>query len=835
MENKDVVRTAKLKVHLRKSDMTFFDQSYRAVILRANLYCRVLLAMRGKDVRVRSGRKYESLTAEYFSAERRHLFPNATPHHDADLEIVYDGIIAAKHTRGYMTAFSTSKSEVGKRTRARNGIPNPMEPAKAVCRKLLDAGVMPSAMVGDFNRDFDFAAWEMATSHMRSWDDRTKAAQANYTKEAALRDESRPPAHLEAIWAAWSAEGHIFSERLGQRFAKYGFDVRGYEDEMAAAQSLSPREEDWAVIFAWQTAESKVGRLRADASFCFPDIDLSPRSMAFGDMYASFTLEWSDDAIVVDVGGHKLAAMPTGYFRDLSVTRHAKDNGYVFSYRRGNNSDLDESVTATLKQVSLFRGHGGDYFLMLPLNIATPPLDDVSEAAMAFYRKGDDGEAAPQGVRCLGVDLNISPLLAMSVGEADSNDHSGFRVIRSIKDGGYLDLRFKAEVDGFRKRAQGLGDAVRLLAFLENPKVPHQRAEKNIGRMVGRVAAALDIPADRLGKMTAPDLRLVILAEYRQMNAKYRQMKRYDLYPSRQTGLSGEMLTWAALVREWISVRKRWTYYGKPPAGAFEKRPGFEHESDYYASLKRDIVKKIGQRVVYHARAFGAKIIVMESLKFKPMLANDKGQNLLLALWSPAQIKEAVEHFASQYGVRVVEVDARHTSQVDADTGDYGYRDETDKCKLWVVRGGKVYAKDADLNASENLLQRFFTRHGRMVAARAKPLENHDDFGLPAGTFVFEAAKRSAKDGAMWDTWDSRGVRVAFGTAGFAVRPDGGAIPLRTADLKKAKKTDRPKAARTFYRHGDRWLGYRDHLLKVEEIKHLAERDRRECGSIVGA
>lgn len=160
---------------------------------------------------------------------------------------------------------------------------------------------------------------------------------------------------------------------------------------------------------------------------------------------------------------------------------------------------------------------------------------------------------------------------------------------------------------------------------------------------------------------------------------------------------------------------------GKPIAGQKSCIELQEHVD----KMAEDRFKRGARRIVRFAYENHCDLIILENLAgFVPDAERERGANRRLLEWNRGNLVKWVKMLANDAGMRVVEVDARYTSQLcsHCDCGAMGarfsaVRDPVTKKggQLKFERGGKMFAcpqcgymANADHNASVNLHKRFY-------------------------------------------------------------------------------------------------------------------------------
>jgi len=139
--------------------------------------------------------------------------------------------------------------------------------------------------------------------------------------------------------------------------------------------------------------------------------------------------------------------------------------------------------------------------------------------------------------------------------------------------------------------------------------------------------------------------------------------------------------------------------------GQFTKNGYFVEEMERSDNIKDDFCKKISRQIFDFTIKYKSSFVLVEQFvgrcsdKF-----NTKKENQQFQTWIVGQLKERIFVDGQKFGVAVIEVDERHTSQIHAETGTWGYRDEKNTGIL------KTNTAAGDVNCHFNSNKNFFNR-----------------------------------------------------------------------------------------------------------------------------
>ena len=158
-------------------------------------------------------------------------------------------------------------------------------------------------------------------------------------------------------------------------------------------------------------------------------------------------------------------------------------------------------------------------------------------------------------------------------------------------------------------------------------------------------------------------------------------------------------------------LRRARRKFGKPLKGTMSCRRIQRHVT----SMSEDRCKKSASAIVDFGRAHRVDIILMERLEgLVPDAARERRINCGLINWNRGHLASWIRIIAEPYGIRVLELPPRWTSQVCSHCGSIGARFTCTRGEMKISAGGKLFGcptcafeANADFNASLNL-QRVF-------------------------------------------------------------------------------------------------------------------------------
>jgi len=585
--------------------------------------------------------------------------------------------------------------------------------------------------------------------------------------------------------------------------------VHSCTDELEYARTLKNDITFWQRVFDYDLFKEKLENSAPSARLTLPG-DFNHRDINFGPNYVGFTLKFDGHFLFETrlYNGKELVkvtipGLGTRYFQNLIVQR--KGENYELQFDRGNRSKLSEKVIADLKEPRLGRANG-EFFLRFPLTYSVELNEAALQIGKAYKEEPTGGPTPlPDNTKTLSADLGINCFWAYRVSEFRNNQRisSSNHIIGGVRDNSFLQ-----KLNSLSNKVYNLKPLIDYLKHLEKgQEITTVKKKKFL-----KITTFWNLNFD----LTAADLRSFIKNKLAEINNEYKQLKRYDIYSLRQTGLCLEQFRWIQLTKNIQSLKKKWTYYGQPPVEKFATRDGFEVASKYLRNLKLDFVKKFAQSLIYAAREHEVKVVAIEDLVFdRSSVRNKKQDNELLAMWSPAMIVDWVKHFAMQYGIEVVLVNADLSSQY-KDARPI-FRNPKNHTEAFFINNGTLEKTHADSLAAENIENRLLHRSKEQYRIKTNFVANPEIVGMQR-CYIPIITKPS-----KWKkTLQSHHFYEKYETEFVVINGDTGAVtPL---EKKQFKKLERIEKDICLYRYEDSWITSDVRKSYVKEIEDLFER-----------
>lgn len=758
----------------------------------------------------------------------------------------------------YVSPMYKPDSAIGTATRKnfKTGLINPVEPGKALCRELLDAGIFPVVADDLPNGAFQKAAWITAFKAIRSWHEANKAfVKTTRSLENSLAELverlASVPASVALLGEQFLQAARDSGRRLDRKFAKRW--QRAIRKALLTGVGLRQGEAEFFEPFRelWEDRDHVSSLLRIEglrhrlqgrtATAATPLIDPAtiplltcvsasntiPISLASrrGAVVGHVVLINAEDPSTTH--RHSFECLPSRYFVDLVLETHAKDKTLVATarYHKGNKDRVP--VVAEIKEPRISR-RGDSWYIDLIQSVevrrrdGSPFVDARDAFSQLGYFTGSEKSVASTairpGLRVLSIDLNISPPIAFACYEfgqrranRESLEATGLGWANLIAKGKRGDTGHRqqcGEIRQFRRRLITLQGLIRFRSRLLNGFDPVDAHPRYIDSVL-ETFKQLGLPYDS----NAVALKDVILTRMSTLKATYRDLKMRDT-PDRKIGLSVEQFEWAGAIGDYIRMLKTWNHGGLKredrPSGSIEGECRSYYQ--YMGNVKKDLVRKLGAEVRRLCNEHSADVVLLEDLEFFRMSVEyEKGTNSLLSLWSPMTILGWIENAIQPHGVCVRKIDPRHTSRIDPATGEFGfYEYRADKRGLVVERKGKFHLLDADIAAADNLQRRFWLRQEEIYRLECYPVG--DDIrvvpiiGKRAASYL-----KSHHGSATGHILHDRFVPTSA--------DEHRRILEAASDGESGDDTEDGTVGRTkYYRHGDSWMKAEDHRLHLNGI-----------------
>lgn len=745
-----VVRKTYLKILTTETQRKYLDHICNQVLFRAGQVVTEIVQKSCDVFDTRDGDKIDSFT-------------NAV---DEDFKELFNLTInAANSSRTIRDPFVNKKSKVGNKTEDKLALH---------CRKMLDNGKLP-ILSNSVESKLDHTAFKIAVGHLGSWHDCDNRTKKNYSTAANELDKLKDAVNDFSIkfeidfiselnkWLE-SNKIHLSKKKLA-KFDRFGWDTHRLPVDQL--KEINEYKNYWQQTMQLKMAQQRLEDLRPRSALTLPGN--KPRDIPLGDNAIAYSLKYENGCIsTVSIKDMEFKVADTSYFKNLKIVtsnpsykiyyngkpvrtgqkshfstedearlwvekqvikpkspHYGRDlrgytyikpddidkTSYDFSYIRGNKSNLPEDITAVLKETTLLK-RGEEYYLGLCLNVQVPNLDDKTKAFVDYFYS-EKADAKPLiGVNVMGIDLGITNLGYCTV--ASSTGKGNYDVKDSFLIGDIINKSFFNKMNNLLKKIKEVYKDINVL----REKVPY-------GGIFGK--------ENWQNFHSLPEWKECRDRVQSVIN-EFKEICRWE-----KRGIIGlkEQSMMIKLYKEFIGFLKSWTYLGSKPKEKGQRSVGFEKHQKHLENLKKDFRKKFACEVVRAARRHGVTIIAAEDLQhFKPDGERKSGDNERLMLWGKGEILKWLKHFAEQYGICVITVDPRMTSQTDPLTGLFAYR-----CygSLYVEREGIIEELDADCAASEN------------IAARVHHRQTNEPFlyvkSVGDGQYILEEPISDEKDG----------------------------------------------------------------------------------------
>lgn len=272
---------------------------------------------------------------------------------------------------------------------------------------------------------------------------------------------------------------------------------------------------------------------------------------------------------------------------------------------------------------------------------------------------------------------------------------------------------------------------------------------------------------------------------------KVKVMRQFHLSTKKVEMKHDYEFTWLKCIEQLKRVLRSSFYIGTDP----DDRPEINLKSlvDYANGVKDNFLKVIASSMVSEALRHNCAVIVIEDLENKRSKMNKRNENFMQSLWSVKRIKTAIENAASWHGIAVAPVSEVCTSQFDFSTGRFGYRNLKDNRLYFKDSKGQLKSVHADINAAQNILSNFFTRHASIrQIGLTKKYDNEEGGKRIKGFLTFHHG--SVKKGLE-------------------------AIKEEVNNLEDVKYA---------YFHGKKWISDIEKKAMVEEIKNIVKEKEKE-------
>lgn len=168
-------------------------------------------------------------------------------------------------------------------------------------------------------------------------------------------------------------------------------------------------------------------------------------------------------------------------------------------------------------------------------------------------------------------------------------------------------------------------------------------------------------------------------------------------------------LKWVEAMEERKSATTAVKNFGHVRVLGHKNKDGyFVEETERMDNIKDDFCKKISRSIFDCALNHKASFVVIEQfINRHSDKCNTKKENKQFQTWIVGQLKKRIFIDGKKFGIAVIEVDERYTSQIDANTKTPGYRDEEDPNILHTING----PTNCHFNACNNFVDRAISHH----------------------------------------------------------------------------------------------------------------------------
>ena len=711
-------------------------------------------------------------------------------------------------------------------------------------KTLLKMGVFPLHMPhGYFSGAYTKAVWAAGLSSLLSWEENS-VLRRNEKQDL----QNKFNAKLEEVNAA---EYELFLQfindctkenfGIGKRFMTAVSKLKNFSDvesnEMRLGlkilaqdkYSVLQNKERFSSLFYCYLAQKCFEK--RNWSSCLPNFEKVPFDVMFGMTGRNSKFEISSENnrfyFTIDVGKKmNLVAKPSNYFKYPKIdTIHG---GFAVTFTKGKRQILGE--IKEIKLVMKINGEGrSSYYIRLPYSFKDIEVPQSAKQSQSYFRSsiGENDskiKEVPFGLRTLGIDLNINPVLSLTLMELQKEklnnisipvDGLGYmNMIDKVHIGESYSSSIYSQIKSLREELHAFKNVLRVAKniYFEKPLTEWDINHRAKNESLCGFASLPDDARERF-----------ILLSHKISELKNRFNKIRDEFSRRDYGffenrICSEFYQMLFLIKDMISVLKSWNRF-KDNSGKWSVIPNeCNYYYTYYNNLKDDFLKKIVFSVIDYAKKNHVSIILMEDLSIGQDAAKTQDENKLTSVWSPHIIRSTIESYALCEGILVQEVDPKYTSQI-SPIGEFGYRDKNDKTKLYFVQNDKLHQVDADFNGSYNLHRKFCTRYKTMDVLWAKKISSkvvqelfsvdHIYLIESTGKRVASFLNRNSGDKFACLIWNGKSFNIH---------------PVSASNYKKLTENSKKKvkgSMHKFYRHSGSWISRDSHENEIRSIHDL--------------
>ncbi|NJL70927.1 MAG: hypothetical protein HC888_04575 [Candidatus Competibacteraceae bacterium] len=463
--------------------------------------------------------------------------------------------------------------------------------------------------------------------------------------------------------------------------------------------------------------------------------------------------------------------------------------------------------------------------------------------------------------RVMGVDLGLNPIAALAMYDVCKDDN-GYDIGGTKLSWSYIgshkaknipveDIRKIDKVTNMAKSVKSLiGYARQHLAAIKAKKfgkkayeVDIAYAETKVGKllrdhtMFSSVEEYLKDVESRLANIppidwkkrqtgwVVPSLLAKVKEAFSEMRSGYNNAKDKRDYVRTRNFACTKDLRKIEATKAVLSLSKSFTFLGLSDDEKNSIESFGESMNDYINGLRMFFSKNLAAMIVHHAIKNNINVIFVEDLDAKAAYHLTQEENCLKQIWATSTIMKYLKQFALKHRIVVVLVKPDFTSQIDSETGEFGYRDKQNKSRLYMNGPVPLRFCDADINAAKNVALRGIKRHTDIPSFRAVQLSESE--------YLYELQSEGTKQrqGTLMKSLNT--VDRLDGVI-FKLEPDGTFTldaARNTKDLKEKadefRKSQDPKNEKPrteFRRSGSRWYRREDLEKVIEGIAGKVER-----------
>jgi IS605 OrfB family transposase len=348
--------------------------------------------------------------------------------------------------------------------------------------------------------------------------------------------------------------------------------------------------------------------------------------------------------------------------------------------------------------------------------------------------------------KCMGVDLGLNPIATVTIASYDGHnlkfDNEQIQIGKSTTNeyGHFIDLKnkiiaIKKLISATYAYKNNLADSIPSVfgekgrrqyhwvnvfgfsyeEYIENVKaLPVNKERPSLTILEWRKKATSWLIKDTVYKINK---------EMDAIRGRFNTIKWEDYLKDNHVDFS--RILWEEVIEEYISLQKCITFKGfnDEDRKEYYRRNKGRICADWYEhidGLRRKRELEISSAIINIAIENKVRIIAVEDLNIKTTSYDNKDRNKMKTLWGVGSFIKRLEDQAKKHNITILFVNPCATSQIDNETGLYGYRDPDRKENLYVLRNGKIEIINSDENASKNIIKRMICRHDDLTEFYAK-------------------------------------------------------------------------------------------------------------------